>query len=213
MREIVQEIYNAVLDGDTSACTAGVQTALAKKLNPDNILNKGMIDAMEEVGKRFEMGEYYIPEMLIAARAMKSGLKLLKPYLIKAGVKTVGKVAIGTVMGDLHDIGKDLVGMMLEGAGFEVIDLGTNVSPGEFVGVVQTQKVDMIGVSALLTTTMVNMRRVIDALKTDGARDQVKIIIGGAPVTQEFADKIGADGYATDANRAVALAQSLLEVT
>lgn len=210
MHEKIQEIYNAILDGNTSAVQAGVQAALDEKLDPADILNEGMVAAMREVGKRFEEGDYFVPEMLIAARAMQSGLVLLKPHLKNAGVKSAGKVAIGTVKGDLHDIGKNLVAMMMEGAGFEIIDLGTDVSPERFVDAVQTQQVNMIGLSALLTTTMSNMKTTIDALQAAGLRQNVKIIVGGAPVTQEFAAKIGADGYAADASRAVTLAQSLL---
>ena len=210
MHEKIQDIYNAILDGNTLACTAGVQAALDEKLDPADILNEGMVAAMREVGKRFEEGDYFVPEMLIAARAMQSGLVLLKPHLKKAGVKSAGKVAIGTVKGDLHDIGKNLVAMMMEGAGFEILDLGTDVSPERFVDAVQTQQVNMIGLSALLTTTMSNMKTTIDALQAAGVRQNVKVIVGGAPVTQEFAAKIGADGFAADASRAVTLAQSLL---
>ena len=210
MHEKIQEIYNAILDGDTPAVQAGVQAALGEKLDPADILNEGMVAAMREVGKRFEEGDYFVPEMLIAARAMQSGLVLLKPHLKNAGVKSAGKVAIGTVKGDLHDIGKNLVAMMLEGAGFEILDLGTDVSAEKFVDAVQTQQVDMIGLSALLTTTMSNMKTTIDALKAAGVRQNVKVIVGGAPVTQEFAARIGADGFAADASRAVTLAQSLL---
>jgi 5-methyltetrahydrofolate--homocysteine methyltransferase len=210
MHEKIQEIYNAILDGNTSAVQAGVQAALDEKLDPADILNEGMVAAMREVGKRFEEGDYFVPEMLIAARAMQSGLVLLKPHLKNAGVKSAGKVAIGTVKGDLHDIGKNLVGMMMEGAGFEILDLGTDVSPERFVDAVQTQQVNMIGLSALLTTTMSNMKTTIDALQAAGVRQSVKVIVGGAPVTQEFAARIGADGYAADASRAATLAQSLL---
>jgi 5-methyltetrahydrofolate--homocysteine methyltransferase len=210
MYEKIQEIYNAILDGDTSAVLTGIQAALGEKLDPADILNEGMVAAMREVGKRFEEGDYFVPEMLIAARAMQSGLVLLKPHLKNAGVKSAGKVAIGTVKGDLHDIGKNLVAMMLEGAGFEILDLGTDVSSDKFVDAVQTQQVDMIGLSALLTTTMSNMKITIDALKAAGVRQNVKVIVGGAPVTQEFATQIGADGYAADASRAVTIARSLL---
>jgi 5-methyltetrahydrofolate--homocysteine methyltransferase len=210
MYEKIQEIYNAILGGDTSAVLTGIQAALGEKLDPADILNEGMVAAMREVGKRFEEGDYFVPEMLIAARAMQSGLVLLKPHLKNAGVKSAGKVAIGTVKGDLHDIGKNLVAMMLEGAGFEILDLGTDVSSDKFVDAVQTQQVDMIGLSALLTTTMSNMKITIDALKAAGVRQNVKVIVGGAPVTQEFATQIGADGYAADASRAVTIARSLL---
>ena len=208
----IQEIFNAVLDGNAPGAQAAVKAALDEGLDPASLLNEGMIAAMREVGKRFEEGDYYVPEMLIAARAMQSGLALLKPYLKNAGVKPAGRVAIGTVKGDLHDIGKNLVGMMLEGGGFEVIDLGTDVAPEKFVEVVAKEQVQLIGLSALLTTTMSNMKTTIDALKAAGVREQVKIIIGGAPVTEDYAVKIGADGFSSDASRAVAVAQSLLEV-
>ena len=164
---------------------------------------------MAEVGKRFEEGEYYVPEMLIAARAMKEGLEIIKPLLKAADVKPAGKVAAGTVRGDLHDIGKNLVCMMLEGAGYEILDLGTDVTPEKFVEAVTTNHADFIAMSALLTTTMPNMQQTIDALKAAGVRDQVKVLIGGAPVTENYARQIGADGYAPDASRAVALAKSL----
>jgi 5-methyltetrahydrofolate--homocysteine methyltransferase len=173
-------------------------------------MQQGLIVAMTEVGRLFEAGEYFVPEMLIAARAMQSGLGLLKPYLAQSGVKAAGKVAIGTVKGDLHDIGKNLVGMMLEGAGFEIKDLGTDVTPEKFVAAVQADHVDVIALSALLTTTMPNMKATIDALKTAGLRDKVKVMIGGAPVTEAYAQQIGADGYSPDASAASRLAKTLV---
>jgi len=212
MHAKTQEIYNAVIEGNAPGTQAAVQAALAEGLEPASLLTEGMIAAMKEVGRRFEEGDYFVPEMLIAARAMQSGLALLKPYLKDADIKPAGKVAIGTVKGDLHDIGKNLVGMMLEGGGFEVIDLGTDVTPGKFVEAVVNEHVQIIGLSALLTTTMSNMKNTIDALKDAGVREQVKVIIGGAPVTEEYAVKIGADGFSSDASRAVALAQSLMGV-
>ena len=186
-----------------------MQKAIDAKYGPGVILNDAMVASMAEVGKRFEEGEYYVPEMLIAARAMKEGLAILKPLLREAKVQSAGKVAAGTVRGDLHDIGKNLVCMMLEGAGFEILDLGTDVAPEKFVESVKESHVDFIAMSALLTTTMPNMQQTIDALKAAGVRDQVKIMIGGAPVTENYARQIGADGYAPDASRAVALAKSL----
>jgi 5-methyltetrahydrofolate--homocysteine methyltransferase len=198
------------LEGDRETVRSNVQQAIDAKMAPAVILNDGMVSAMAEVGKRFEEGEYYVPELLIAARAMKEGLVLLKPLLQQAKVKAAGKVAAGTVKGDLHDIGKNLVCMMLEGAGFEIMDLGTDVSPEKFVDAVQNGKADIIAMSALLTTTMPNMQTTIEALKTAGLRGQAKVIIGGAPVTDSYARQIGADGYAPDASRAVALAKSLL---
>jgi 5-methyltetrahydrofolate--homocysteine methyltransferase len=179
-------------------------------MGPADILNQGMIAAMGEVGRLFEEGEYFVPEMLIAARAMQKGLEILKPHLTEADVQSPGKVAIGTVKGDLHDIGKNLVAMMLEGAAFEVIDLGTDVSPERFIQAVRDRGAQIIAMSALLTTTMPNMKNTIEALKEAGLRDKVKVMIGGAPVTQNYADQIGADGFAEDASRAVAKARSLL---
>ena len=205
-------IYDSILDGQQNDTISGVQAAIDAGLPPGDILNKGMVDAMAEVGRLFEEGEYFVPEMLIAARAMQSGLALLKPLLIEADIESAGKVAIGTVKGDLHDIGKNLVGMMLEGAGFEVLDLGTDVTPEKFVETVQDGSVDIIALSALLTTTMPSMKATIDALKAEGIRDQVKVMIGGAPVTDAYAEQIGADGYSPDASRAVNLAKSLLAV-
>jgi 5-methyltetrahydrofolate--homocysteine methyltransferase len=167
---------------------------------------------MNHVGKMFEEGEFFIPEMLIAARAMQAGLAVLKPHLMQADVKATGRVVAGTVKGDLHDIGKNLVCMLLEGAGFEIIDLGTDVVPEKFVEVVKEGKADIVALSALLTTTMPNMKVTIEALKNAGVREKAKVIIGGAPLTQAYADQIGADGYAPDASRAVALAKSLMGV-
>ena len=210
MEEILQNIFNGILEGDRETVRTNVQKAIDAKMAPAVILNDSMVSAMAEVGKRFEEGEYYVPELLIAARAMKEGLALLKPLLAEAKVKAAGRVAAGTVKGDLHDIGKNLVCMMLEGAGFEILDLGTDVSPEKFVDSVQTGKADVICMSALLTTTMPNMVATIDALKAAGLRSKVKVLIGGAPVTDSYAHQIGADGYAPDASRAVALAKSLL---
>ena len=203
-------IYDSILEGQQNDTIAGVQAAIDAGLPPGDILNKGMVDAMAEVGRLFEEGEYFVPEMLIAARAMQSGLALLKPHLIEADIESAGKVAIGTVKGDLHDIGKNLVGMMLEGAGFEVLDLGTDVTPEKFVETVKDGGVDIIALSALLTTTMPSMKATIDALIAEGIRDQVKVMIGGAPVTDAYAEQIGGDGYSPDASRAVSLAKSLL---
>ena len=186
-----------------------LQPLIDAKFSPSVILTDAMIASMAEVGKRFEEGEYYVPEMLIAARAMKEGLAILKPLLKEAKVQSAGKVAAGTVRGDLHDIGKNLVCMMLEGAGYEILDLGTDVTPDKFVEAVRDNHADFIAMSALLTTTMPNMVQTIDALKAAGVREKVKVMIGGAPVTESYARQIGADGYAPDASRAVALAKSL----
>jgi 5-methyltetrahydrofolate--homocysteine methyltransferase len=167
---------------------------------------------MTEVGRLFEIGGRFVPEMLIAARAMQSAMEILKPQLVGADVKAVGKVVIGTVAGDLHDIGKNLVAMMLEGAGFEIVDLGTDVKPAEFVSAVQEHEPDLVGMSALLTTTMASIPKTMEALTEAGVRDQVKVIIGGAPITQDFADQIGADGYAASAGGASRMAKALLDV-
>ena len=210
MDERLQKIYDSVLNGEMDEVSAYVQAALDAPIDPGVILNEGMISAMQEVGRLFEEGEYFVPEMLISARAMQTGLALLKPHLVQANVQSAGKVIIGTVKGDLHDIGKNLVAMMLEGAAFEIIDLGVDVSPDKFVEAVKTHQPAIVGLSALLTTTMPNMKTTIEALKTAGLRDQVKVIIGGAPVTEAYASDIGADGFATDASRAVTVTKSLI---
>ncbi len=189
-----------------------VTAALDGNIDPTIILNDGMIAAMAEVGHRFENGDYFVPEMLIAARAMQTGMTILKPKLQQADVKAIGTVVIGTVKGDLHDIGKNLVSMMLEGAGFEIKDLGTDVSPDKFVNAARENKAQIVAMSALLTTTMPNMKTTLEALKEAGIRDQVKVMIGGAPVTENYTNHIGADGYAPDASRAVTVAKSLLGV-
>jgi 5-methyltetrahydrofolate--homocysteine methyltransferase len=211
MEELVKKIYNGVLEGQHKQVAVDVQAALDGGTNPVVILNEGMIAAMAEVGRLFEVGEYYVPEMLISARAMQTGLAVLKPLLKEADVKPAGRVAIGTVKGDLHDIGKNLVAMMLEGAGFEIKDMGTDVSPEKFVEAVKGGGVDIVALSALLTTTMPNMKATIDALKAAGVREKVKVMIGGAPVTDNYAQQIGADGYSPDASRAVNLAKSLIK--
>ena len=205
----IKEIYQNVIEGNAPAVQAGVNAALAQGLAADVILNQALIAAMEEVGKRFEEGEFFVPEMLIAARAMQSGLAILKPHLVASGVKAAGRIAIGTVKGDLHDIGKNLVAMMLEGAGYEVIDLGTDVDPQAFVKAAQ-EGVQVIGMSALLTTTMSNMQNTIQALQAAGLRDKVKVVIGGAPVTDAYARQIGADAFAPDASSAVRTVRQLV---
>ena len=205
----LKAIYQAVIEGEAAEVEAGVKAALAAGTGAEEILNQGLVAAMDEVGQRFEEGDLFVPEMLIAARAMQAGLQILKPHLAKAEVKAAGKVAIGTVKGDLHDIGKNLVAMMLEGAGFEVQDLGVDVSPEAFVKAAQGGA-QLIGMSALLTTTMSNMEATVQALKAAGLRDQVKVFIGGAPVTQEYASKIGVDGFAADASSATRMARQLL---
>ena len=203
-------IYDAVLDGDAKGATAAVSAALAAGETPQAILNDACIPAMAEVGALFEEGEKFVPEMLISARAMAAAMTILRPLLVEAGVKNVGKVVLGTVHGDLHDIGKNLVGMMLEGAGFEVIDLGTDVPPQKFVDAVKQHQPDIVGMSALLTTTTKSMPATLNALAEAGVRDQVKVIIGGAPITDDFARKIGADGFAADAGSAARAARALM---
>ena len=210
MNPTLQTIYNGIMDGQQKLVSQNVQTALDAGLLPTQILNEGMIAAMAEVGQRFESGDYFVPEMLIAARAMQAGLAVLKPYLKEAGIPSAGKVVIGTVKGDLHDIGKNLVAMMLEGAGFEIIDLGTDVSPEKFVEAAQSGQAQLVALSALLTTTMPNMKNTIQALEVAGLRPQVKVVIGGAPITDAYAAQIGADGFSPDASRAVAMVKSLL---
>lgn len=210
MEPLIKEIYTNVMEGEAEAVKEKVQAALDTGIKAPVILNEGMIAAMGEVGRLFEEGEYFVPEMLIAARAMQAGLALLKPYLKEANVKSAGKVVIGTVKGDLHDIGKNLVAMMLEGAGFEIIDLGTDVAPEKFVEAARTQSAQIVALSALLTTTMPAMKATIEALTAAGLRGQVKVMIGGAPITQDYANQIGADGFSPDASRAVATAKSLV---
>lgn len=204
----LKKIFENVIEGQAPEVESGVKAALAAGVDAGVILNEALIAAMDEVGQRFEDGDFFVPEMLIAARAMQAGLSLLKPHLASTDIKSSGKVAIGTVKGDLHDIGKNLVAMMLEGAGFEIMDLGVDVSPEAFVDAVQ-EGANLIGMSALLTTTMSNMGVTIQALKDAGLRDKVKVMIGGAPVTQEFANSIGADAFAPDASSATRVARQL----
>jgi len=208
----VDTIYDGILKGNMKAVQDATTAGLSEGLPAGELLNEAMIPAMAEVGRLFEANEYYVPEMLIAARAMKAGLAILRPQLVEEDVKPLGKVVLGTVKGDLHDIGKNLVSIMIEGAGFEVVDLGVDVSPEAFVDVVRDQDIDLVGLSALLTTTMPSMKTTIEAFEEAGLRDQVKIIIGGAPVTQRYADAIGADGYGRDAAAAANLAKQLLGV-
>jgi len=206
----LQLVFDAILAGDMAGATARVQEAVDADLPAEVILKQALVPAMTEVGRKFEEGEYFVPEMLISARAMQSGLAILKPLLIAADVEATGKVVIGTVQGDLHDIGKNLVGMMLEGAGFELVDLGTDVRAEQFVQAVQENNPDLVAMSALLTTTMPSMKTTIDALMQAGVRGRVKVIIGGAPVTADYAAEIGADGFAADASRAATLATELV---
>ena len=207
----LETIYQAVLDGDAPAAEAAVKEALAAKVPAQDILQKACIPAMGQVGRLFEEGEKYVPEMLISARAMQKSVALLKPLLAQGSVRSVGKVLVGTVQGDLHDIGKNLVGMMLEGTGFEVIDLGTDVTPQKFVDAVKTHQPQIIGLSALLTTTMPSMKKILESLQEAGLRGQIKVLIGGAPVTEAYAHQIGADGYAPDASSAARKAKALMD--
>ena len=203
----LKELYDAVVSGNAKATQAITQQALADGVDPLKLVNEYMVPAMDEVGRRFEANEYFVPELLISARAMKAALELIRPLLTARGDKPVGRVAIGTVKGDLHDIGKNLVASLLEGGGFEVIDLGVNVTPEKFIETVNEKQANIIAMSALLTTTMPSMKTTIDALKQAGVRDKVKVLIGGAPITQKYADEIGADGYSENAVGAVALAK------
>jgi 5-methyltetrahydrofolate--homocysteine methyltransferase len=207
---MLQRIRKAVLEGDQEQTGKLVESALADGIEPSSLLNEALIPAMDVVGQEYESGIRYLPEMLISAEAMKEAMKILRPLLADAGVAARGRVVLGTVQGDLHDIGKDLVGMMLEGAGFEVIDLGIEVGSEQFVESIREHRPDIVAMSALLTTTMIYMPEVVQALERAGLREAVKIVVGGAPVTQEYADTIGADGYAADAPGAVALVRRLL---
>ena len=203
----LKKLYEAVVSGDAKATQALTQQALAEGVDPLKLVNEQMVPAMDEVGRRFEANEYFVPELLISARAMKAALELIRPILTARGDKPVGRVAIGTVKGDLHDIGKNLVASLLEGGGFEVIDLGVNVPPEKFIASINEKQATIIAMSALLTTTMPAMKTTIDALKQAGVRSKVKVLIGGAPITQKYADEIGADGYRENAVGAVALAK------
>lgn len=206
----IKDVFDAIVAGEPAAAKEKIQAALDAKLDPTAILNEGMIAAMREVGARFEAGDYYVPDMLVSARAMQGGLAILKPHLPKSETRMAGRVLTGTVAGDLHDIGKNLVSLMLEGAGFAIRDLGTNVAPEKFVDAVRGEAPDIVALSALLTTTMPAMKTTIDALREAGLRDRVKVVVGGAPVSEAYAQQIGADGYASDASRAVALVTSLV---
>ena len=207
---MLDDLRQSVIDGDMNRTQELVQIAIAEKVPAEQILKEGLISAMAEVGRMFECGEFFVPEMLISARAMKSGLTLLRPHLIAANVQAVGKVIIGTAAGDLHDIGKNLVGMMLEGAGFEVIDLGVDVPPEKYVQAVREHHPDIVACSALLTTTMLRMKELILSLHEAGLRRQVKVMIGGAPITEDYARDIGADLYAPDAASAATRAKELI---
>jgi len=212
MSDILSKLSTAVIEGDKDSITRWTHDALDEGLEAQDILNKGLMPGMDYVGVEFRAGEMYVPEVLRSARAMQASMDVLKPLLIESGVKMLGKVMLGTVKGDMHDIGKNLVGMMCEGAGFEVKDLGKDISPERFVAEVKAFEPDIVGMSALLTTTMRSMEQTIKALQEAGIRDNVKVMIGGAPVTQSFADQIGADGYASNAAAAVDLAKQFVGV-
>ena len=203
-------LYEAVVSGDAEMTRALTDQALAVKVAPLTLLNESLMPAMAEVGRRFEENEYFVPEMLRSARAMKAAMASLRPRLAPGGMNALGRVVIGTVAGDLHDIGKHLVAAMLEGAGFEIIDLGNSVSPEKFIEAANAHRADIVGMSALLTTTMCGMKTTIDAFRAAGVRDRFKILVGGAPVTQEFADKIGADGFSNSASGAVTVARMVM---
>lgn len=209
MEDVLQQIADKLYEGDRDAVSSLTQQALDGGLTPGEVLKGGLLTGMDRVGVDFRAGDLFVPEVLIAARAMHAGMDILKPLLTESEAETEGKVVIGTVEGDLHDIGKNLVAMLLEGGGFEIVDLGTDVPPAKFVEAVNNEQPDLIGMSALLTTTMPMMKSTIDALVDAGLREKVKVMVGGAPVTKDYADNIGADGYASDAGSAVQLARSL----
>ena len=206
----LDDLRKCVIEGDMNQTQELLQKAMAENVPAEQILKEGLISAMAEVGRLFESSEFFMPEMLIAARAMKSGLTLLRPHLIAANVQAVGKVVIGTAQGDVHDIGKNLVGMMLEGAGFEVIDLGVDVPTEKYIQAVREHHPDFIACSALLTTTMLRMRELITALDEAGLRGQLKVMVGGAPITESYAREIGADLFAPDAASAASRAKQLI---
>ncbi len=208
--ETLDILYDGILDGEVAETPDYVQAALDANLLPEIILKEGMISAMTEVGRLFEAGDFFVPEMLVSARAMQAGLNILRPHLVASGIEPIGKVVIGTVQGDMHDIGKNLVIMMLEGAGFEVVDLGVDVAPQTFIEAVKANMPQIVAMSALLTTTMSSMKVTIDAMQDAGVLDNVIVMVGGAPVTSEFAKQIGADGFAPDASQAATIATSFV---
>jgi methylmalonyl-CoA mutase cobalamin-binding domain/chain len=208
--ELLTELYDKTLTGNRPAVLDLTRTGLSQGLGPETLLYEALIPALEEVGARFERGDFFVPEMLIAGKAMAGALEILRPLLAETGAEAIGTVVMGTVKGDVHDIGKNLVNIMFEGAGFQVIDLGVQVAPEKFVDAVRTHKPDIVGFSAFLTTTMPMFKANINALTKAGLRDQVMVMVGGAPVTQEYADVVGADGYAADASAAVVKAKELI---
>jgi len=211
MSDILSKLSTAVIEGNFNDTPEITKTALDEGLKPDVILNQGLMPGMDYVGVEFKAGNMFVPEVLRSARAMQASMDIVRPLLIETGVELVGKIVIGTVKGDLHDIGKNLVGMMCEGAGFEIIDLGKDIAPEDFVAAVKEHSPKILGMSALLTTTMRSMEQTIKALEEAGIRDSVKIIIGGAPVTQSFSNQIGADGYAANAASASDMAKQFID--
>ena len=211
MADVLSKIASRLYAGEANEVAELVQSALDKGMAPTEVLQGGLIAGMDQVGKEFKAGELFVPEVLIAARAMHAGMNVLRPLLAQSGAPSAGKYLIGTVKGDLHDIGKNLVKMMVEGAGFEVVDLGTDVPPDKFVAAVKEHQPSLLGMSALLTTTMTSMKTTIEALQEAGVRGSVKIMVGGAPLTEAFAKQIGADAYAPDAATAVDVARSLVK--
>ena len=206
----LDQLYFAIVDGNAKAAAAVTKEAVAANVDPQTLLTEYMIPAMDEVGARFEANECFVPELLISARAMKAGMEIIRPLLLGQAIEPAGRVVVATVQGDLHDIGKNLVATMLEGGGFQIVDIGTDVSPDKLVDAVQAHQPQIVALSALLTTTLPSMKRMIDRLVQDGLRAGVKVMIGGAPVTQDFADEIGADGYSDNAGGAVGLVRGLL---
>jgi len=209
--EILSAIAKNLEHGDSAAVKELLRKALSMDITPESILNSGLIKGMEAVGKKFKENEIFIPEVLIASRAMKSAMNIIKPYLIEEGIQSKGKIVLGTVKGDLHDIGKNIVSIVLEREGYEIIDIGIDVPKEKFINVLRKENPDILGMSALLTTTMSYMRDVVEAVRAEDFKRRIYIILGGAPVTQAFADEIGADGYAPEAISAVALVTDLLE--
>ena len=210
--EVIKRIFEELREGEADKIELLTQEALRLGLAPEMILREGLIAAMNMIGERFKRGELFVPEVLLAARAMQAGMNILKPRLVQTGIKPLGRIIIGTVKGDLHDIGKNLVAMMLEGAGFEIIDLGIDTAPERFIQEVKDKRPQIMAMSALLTTTLPMMKNTMELLRSEGLRGTVKVMVGGAPLTQKYADEIGADGYAPDAVSAVAKARELLNL-
>jgi methylmalonyl-CoA mutase cobalamin-binding domain/chain len=209
--DLLKQLYDATLVGNKPKVLELTNAGLADAIGPEALLYEALIPSLEEVGARFERGDFFVPEMLIAGKAMAAALEVLRPLLAETGAETIGKIVMGTVKGDVHDIGKNLVNIMFEGAGFEVIDLGVQVAPEKFVDAIREHQPDIVGFSAFLTTTMPMFKANINALEKQGIRDQVIVMVGGAPVTQEYADVVGADGYAPDASAAVVRAKELIQ--